>query len=264
MSSIVNAARQVGALAGQVPEMRASGARVRRGLTALRNRLTRYRFLALLAPAGGAVLCASVPGRRRRLWTRAVTIGWTNSRPPRPTGPVRPAWFRTRARQAAATFTENSRYAAIENRSRKMFGLQFHPEVVHTPRGKEILANFVHDICGCGKNWTMRGYAERAIEEIRAQVGGEKVILGLSGGVDSSVAAALLHKAIGKQLTCIFVNNGLLRAHEAETVRKVFGRHFHIKLQYEDASKLFLRRLKGRDGAGTQTENHRQNIHRSL
>jgi GMP synthase (glutamine-hydrolysing) len=91
----------------------------------------------------------------------------------------------------------------------------------------------------------MRDYAERAIEEIRAQVGDEKVILGLSGGVDSSVAAALLHKAIGKQLTCIFVNNGLLRAHEAETVRKVFGRHFHIKLQYEDASKLFLRRLKG-------------------
>ena len=91
----------------------------------------------------------------------------------------------------------------------------------------------------------MRSYAEQAIEEIRAQVGDEKVILGLSGGVDSSVAAALLHKAIGKQLACIFVNNGLLRAHEAKTVREVFGRHFHIKLQYEDASKLFLRRLKG-------------------
>ena len=141
--------------------------------------------------------------------------------------------------------TENSRYAVIENRPRKMFGLQFHPEVVHTPHGREILANFVHNICGCGRNWTMRGYAEQAIEEIRAQVGDGKVILGLSGGVDSSVAAALLHKAIGKQLSCIFVNNGLLRAHEAETVREVFGRHFHIKLQYEDASKLFLRRLKG-------------------
>jgi len=141
--------------------------------------------------------------------------------------------------------TENSRYAVIENRPRKMFGLQFHPEVVHTPRGKEILANFVHNICGCGRNWTMRSYAEQAIEEIHTQVGDEKVILGLSGGVDSSVAAALLHKAIGKQLACIFVNNGLLRAHEAKTVREVFGRHFHIKLQYEDASKLFLRRLKG-------------------
>jgi GMP synthase (glutamine-hydrolysing) len=141
--------------------------------------------------------------------------------------------------------TENSEYAAIENRARKFFGLQFHPEVVHTPRGREIIANFVHGICGCGKNWTMRNYVERAVEEIRAQVGKEEVILGLSGGVDSSVAAALLHKAIGGQLTCIFVNNGLLRGREAEVVREVFGRHFKIKLQYEDAAKLFLKRLKG-------------------
>lgn len=140
--------------------------------------------------------------------------------------------------------TENSDYAAIENRARRMFGLQFHPEVAHTPRGKEIIANFVHNICGCGKNWTMHGYIEYAVEQIRAQVGSEKVILGLSGGVDSSVAAALIHKAIGDQLTCIFVNNGLLRGREAEGVREVFGRHFRIKLQYEDASKLFLRRLK--------------------
>jgi GMP synthase (glutamine-hydrolysing) len=141
--------------------------------------------------------------------------------------------------------TENSEYAAIENRAGKFFGLQFHPEVVHTPRGREIIANFVHGICGCGKNWTMRNYVERAVEEIRAQVGKEEVILGLSGGVDSSVAAALLHKAIGGQLTCIFVNNGLLRGREAEAVREVFGRHFKIKLQYEDAAKLFLKRLKG-------------------
>jgi GMP synthase (glutamine-hydrolysing) len=141
--------------------------------------------------------------------------------------------------------TENSEYAAIENRARKFFGLQFHPEVVHTPRGREIIANFVHGICGCGKNWTMRNYVERAVEEIRAQVGGGKVILGLSGGVDSSVAAALLHKAIGDRLTCIFVNNGLLRGREAEVVQEVFGRNFKIKLQYEDASKLFLKRLKG-------------------
>ena len=141
--------------------------------------------------------------------------------------------------------TENSEYAAIENRARKFFGLQFHPEVVHTPRGKEIISNFVHGICGCGKNWTMRNYVERAVEEIRARVGTEKVILGLSGGVDSSVAAALLHKAIGGQLTCIFVNNGLLRGREAEVVREVFGRNFKIKLQYEDAAKLFLKRLKG-------------------
>ena len=141
--------------------------------------------------------------------------------------------------------TENSQFAAIEDRARKMFGLQFHPEVAHTPRGKEIIANFVHNICGCGKSWTMRSYIEQAVEEIRNQVGTEKVILGLSGGVDSSVAAALIHKAIGDQLTCIFVNNGVLRGREAAVVQEVFGRHFKIRLQYEDASKLFLKRLKG-------------------
>jgi GMP synthase (glutamine-hydrolysing) len=141
--------------------------------------------------------------------------------------------------------TENSEYAAIENRAKKFFGLQFHPEVVHTPRGKEIIANFVHGVCGCGKKWTMRNYIDQAVEQIRAQVGKEHVILGLSGGVDSSVAAALLHKAIGNQLTCIFVNNGVLRSREAEMVQQVFGKHFHIKLQYEDASKIFLKRLKG-------------------
>ena len=141
--------------------------------------------------------------------------------------------------------TENSLYAGIEHRARKMFGLQFHPEVAHTPRGREILANFVHNICGCGKHWTMHAYIEQAVREIRAQVGKDKVLLGLSGGVDSSVAAALIHKAVGDQLTCIFVNNGLLRGREAEVVRRVFGSHFKIKLQYENASKLFLRRLKG-------------------
>jgi GMP synthase (glutamine-hydrolysing) len=140
--------------------------------------------------------------------------------------------------------TENSEFAAIENRERKFFGLQFHPEVAHTPRGREIISNFVHKICGCGKSWTMRNYVEQAVAEIRAQVGNEKVILGLSGGVDSSVAAALLHKAIGDQLTCIFVNNGLLRAREAEVVQEVFGRNFKLKLQYENATKLFLQRLK--------------------
>jgi len=141
--------------------------------------------------------------------------------------------------------TENSDFAAIEHRASKRYGLQFHPEVVHTPRGAEIISNFVHKICACGREWTMHSYADQALREIREQVGKERVILGLSGGVDSSVAAALLHEAIGDQLTCIFVNNGLLRGREAGVVREVFGRHFKIKLQYEDASKKFLTRLKG-------------------
>jgi len=141
--------------------------------------------------------------------------------------------------------TENSDHAAFEDRARKMFALQFHPEVAHTPLGREMLANFVHNVCGCGKNWTMHNYIEQAVASIREQVGREKVILGLSGGVDSSVAAALIHKAIGDQLTCIFVNNGLLRGREEHVVREVFGRHFKIKLQYENATRLFLRGLKG-------------------
>lgn len=145
----------------------------------------------------------------------------------------------------AVAVTENSKFAVIENSSKRFYGLQFHPEVVHTPRGREIIGNFVHEICGCGKDWTMRNYIDQAVEEIRSQVGQERIVLGLSGGVDSSVAAALLHKAVGDQLTCIFVNNGLLRAREAEVVQEVFGRNFKIRLHYEDASKLFLQRLKG-------------------
>lgn len=141
--------------------------------------------------------------------------------------------------------TENSDYAAIEHPKRRFFGIQFHPEVAHTPRGREILHNFVHKICGCSRDWTMRSYIDQATEEIRALVGDDRVILGLSGGVDSSVAAALIHRAIGDQLTCIFVNNGLLRAREAEVVQEVFGRNFKMQLQYEDASELFLKKLEG-------------------
>jgi GMP synthase (glutamine-hydrolysing) len=141
--------------------------------------------------------------------------------------------------------TENSNYAAIENRRKKFFGLQFHPEVVHTPRGPEIISNFIHDICGCGRNWTMLNYVDTAINSIRKQVGRERVILGLSGGVDSSVAAGLIHRAIGDQLTCIFVNNGVLRGREAKIVRQVFGNHFKIKLHYEHATDAFLKGLRG-------------------
>jgi GMP synthase (glutamine-hydrolysing) len=145
----------------------------------------------------------------------------------------------------AVARTDNSEYAAIVHAGKRFYGIQFHPEVVHTPKGREILSNFVLGICGCAATWTMKNYIEQACAEIRAQVGKERVILGLSGGVDSSVAAALLHRAIGDQLTCIFVNNGLLRAKEAEVVQEVFGRNFQIRLQYENATKLFLSKLKG-------------------
>ena len=119
------------------------------------------------------------------------------------------------------------------------------PEVAHTPLGKEILENFLYKICKCRPDWTMGSFIERTCHEIRERVGPDKVVLGLSGGVDSSVAAALIHRAVGDQLTCIFVNNGLLRSREAETVQRVFGETFRIKLQYVDASDRFLGRLAG-------------------
>jgi len=141
--------------------------------------------------------------------------------------------------------TENSPNAVIGDTKRRIYGLQFHPEVAHTPRGKTILENFVHRICGCKSQWTMGSFIERTCARIREDVGDSRVILGLSGGVDSSVAAGLIHQAIGDQLTCIFVDNGLLRAREAEAVERLFGGHFHIRLITVDASKRFLARLKG-------------------
>ncbi len=141
--------------------------------------------------------------------------------------------------------SDNSPYAVIENPKKKLYGLQFHPEVAHTPRGKEMLQNFVYQICECAMDWTMGSFIEATCSAIRDQVGSDHVVLGLSGGVDSSVAAALLHKAIGDQLTCVFVNNGVLRANEADTVQRVFRDNFHIKLKYVDASARFLSRLRG-------------------
>src|SRR5881275_3095300 len=141
--------------------------------------------------------------------------------------------------------TEACDFAAVEDAKRKLYGLQFHPEVAHTPRGKEILQNFVYHVCRCPMDWTMSSFIEEAYDRVRKQVGEEKVVLGLSGGVDSSVTAALLHKAIGDQLTCIFVNNGLLRAREEEIVQRVFGENFHVRLKYVDATERFLAALKG-------------------
>ncbi len=145
----------------------------------------------------------------------------------------------------AVAHTENSPFAAVEDPKRRLYALQFHPEVSHTPRGKEIIENFLFRVCHCAMDWTMGSFIDEACARVRQQVGDENVVLGLSGGVDSSVAAALLHKAIGDQLTCIFVNNGLLRENEAEVVQRVFGENFQIKLKYVDASERFLKALAG-------------------
>ncbi len=145
----------------------------------------------------------------------------------------------------AVAHTENSPFAAVEDQKRRLYALQFHPEVSHTPRGKEIIENFLFRVCHCAMDWTMGSFIDEACARVREQVGDENVVLGLSGGVDSSVAAALLHKAIGDQLTCIFVNNGLLRENEAEVVQRVFGENFQIKLKYVDASERFLKALAG-------------------
>lgn len=141
--------------------------------------------------------------------------------------------------------TENSPHAVAGDTKRSIYGLQFHPEVAHTPKGKKIIENFLHRICDCRSKWTMGSFIERTCAQIREQVGDAQVILGLSGGVDSSVAAALIHKAIGDQLTCIFVDNGLLRSKEADAVEKLFAGHFHIRMKTVHASKRFLGKLKG-------------------
>ena len=135
--------------------------------------------------------------------------------------------------------------AGMADESRGFYAVQFHPEVTHTIKGKEMFARFVHDICGCGHDWNMPDYVNEAIEKVRAQVGDEEVILGLWGGVDSWVAAALLHRAIGDQLTCVFVDNGLLRLNEAEQVMQTFARNLGVKVIHVDASEQFLGHLKG-------------------
>jgi GMP synthase (glutamine-hydrolysing) len=141
--------------------------------------------------------------------------------------------------------TENSPFAAIEDRRRHFYGIQFHPEVFHTERGDHVLRNFLVGVCGARQDWTVRDFIVHAVAEIRAAVGRSRVILGLSGGVDSSVAAALIHRAIGRQLTCVFVDNGLLRRGERKTVESLYRRNFHIDVRVVDASAMFLRRLKG-------------------
>lgn len=141
--------------------------------------------------------------------------------------------------------TLNTEAAAAEDVKRGLYGLQFHPEVVHTPEGKKMIENFLFRVCRCAQTWTMNAFVRDALAEIRKTVGDRKVILGLSGGVDSSVAAVLLHRAIGRQLTCVFVDNGLLRLNEAEKVRALFARHLKMDIRFARSRKIFLDRLKG-------------------
>lgn len=142
--------------------------------------------------------------------------------------------------------TDNSPIAAMkrDDHKQRIYCLQFHPEVAHTAEGTQILRNFVYDICGCKPSWTMRSYVETSVEQIRAQVGKDRVICALSGGVDSSVAAVLTHKAIGDQLTCVFVDNGVLRAGEGDQVQKTFAAHFKVDLRFLDRAKQFIGALK--------------------
>ncbi|OGX28692.1 MAG: glutamine-hydrolyzing GMP synthase, partial [Omnitrophica WOR_2 bacterium RIFCSPHIGHO2_01_FULL_49_10] len=141
--------------------------------------------------------------------------------------------------------TDNTEFAAIADKNRRLYGVQFHPEVAHTPRGSKIISNFLFNICGCEGRWTPQSFIDDTVNNIREAVGKEKVVCGLSGGVDSSVAAVLINKAIGKQLACIFINNGVLRKGEADRVIKTFKKHFHINLRYVNAEARFLKRLKG-------------------
>jgi GMP synthase (glutamine-hydrolysing) len=141
--------------------------------------------------------------------------------------------------------SENAPYAAIANDEKKFYAVQFHPEVVHTPHGAKLLENFTHRVAGCGGDWTMVAFKEQEIAKVRAQVGDGKVICGLSGGVDSSVVAVLLHEAIGEQLTCVFVDTGMMRMGEADEVVEMFRDNYNIHLVHRDAGDLFLGKLDG-------------------
>ena len=151
----------------------------------------------------------------------------------------------------------------MESPDRGLYGIQFHPEVVHTPYGTEILTRFLRDIAGCEEEWSPQSVIAEQVERVRAQVGEGRVICGLSGGVDSSVAALLVHKAIGEQLTCVFVDHGLMRMNEAEQVVEAFEQ-FGIPLVHVEAEERFLEKLAGADDPETQAQDHRRRVHPRL
>ena len=160
--------------------------------------------------------------------------------------------------------TENSPFAAIEDRKRSFFGIQFHPEVFHTEHGVDVIRNFLVGVCGARQDWSMKNFIAQAVAEIRATVGSGRVILGLSGGVDSSVAAALLHQAIGRQLTCVFVDNGLLRQGEREAVVELYKKHFHIDLRVADAAQAVSSPAEGGRRTRAEAQDHRPDVHRGV
>jgi len=192
----------------------------------IRSEKREYGFAELLAGKAGAIL-AGVDKKTRCWMSHGDQIGRL------------PAGFRITAA------TENTKAAAVEDAKRRLYGLQFHPEVVHTAEGKRMLENFLFGVCHCEKSWTMKSFVREAVEVIKNTVGDRRVILGLSGGVDSSVAAVLIHRAIGRQLTCVFVDNGLLRLGEADKVRALFAQHLRMNLRFVRARKAFMAGLKG-------------------
>jgi GMP synthase (glutamine-hydrolysing) len=192
----------------------------------VRSEKREYGFAELIVGRGGAIL-AGVEKRTRCWMSHGDQIGRL------------PAGFRI------AASTENTQVAAAQDAKRRFYGLQFHPEVVHTAEGKRMLENFLFGVCHCEKSWTMKSFVKDAAEEIRTTVGDKRVILGLSGGVDSSVAAVLIHRAIGRQLTCVLVDNGLLRLNEGEKVRALFAKNLRMNLRFARARKAFLAGLEG-------------------
>jgi len=145
----------------------------------------------------------------------------------------------------ATASTENTRVSAFSNSRKKLYGLQFHPEVEHTPKGTKMIRNFIFNICKCKRSWTMQSFADESIAQIKNSVQNKKIILGLSGGVDSSVTAVLINKAVGKNLTCIFIDNGVLRVNEAEKLKKKLQKHLKLNIRFVNAENKFLKALSG-------------------